>query len=160
MTKFWYDAEVLTQAQIYGLDPNLVKAVVMVESAGETSAYRYEPGFWMRYMAHKPEFDGANPRRVSSSYGLMQVMYTTATQHGFKDAPEALFIPLIGLAYGCAHLKYLLAQCDGNVEQALCQYNGGEGGNTKPPYRNAAYARKALAWYEQFKKEQDRAATR
>jgi len=85
----------------------------------------------------------------------MQVMYTTATQHGFKDAPEALFIPLIGLAYGCAHLKYLLAQCDGNVEQALCQYNGGEGGNTKPPYRNAAYARKALAWYEQFKKEQD-----
>lgn len=151
MNKFFYDAECETVAQKHGLDPALVKAIVMVESSGKTHAYRFEPAFWLRYMASSPEWDGANPERVSSSYGLMQVMYTTARQHGLQGAPENMFIPLVGLEYGCLHLKMLLDKCKGNVEQALAQYNGGERGNTAPPYRNGEYARKVLRYYAAYK---------
>jgi len=145
---FFYDPEVLTMAQRYGLSPSLVKAMVMVESGGKTHAYRYEPGFWLRYMAHKPEYDGANPERVSASYGLMQVMYTTAVERGLVGAPEQMFVPIVGLDFGCKHLRYLLDRCDGDVEMALAQYNGGEGGNQKRPLRNEHYARKVLRWRE------------
>ena len=151
MTRFYYDAEIETAAHRHGLDPALVKAVVLVESAGKTHAYRFEPGFWLRYMASDPQWDGANPERVSASYGLMQVMYSTARQHGFQGSPEHMFVPLVGLEYGCLHLKHLLDKCLGHVEQALAQYNGGERGNTAPPYRNGEYARKVLKHYNAYK---------
>lgn len=137
--RYYYDAEVLTIADKHGLDPTLVKAMTLVESGGKAHAYRYEPGFWLRYMAGKPEYDGANPERVSSSYGLMQVMYTTAKQHGFSGSPEELFSPLVSLEYGCRHLRWLLDRCKGDVDMALAQYNGGEYGNTSRPFRNTQY---------------------
>lgn len=151
MSRFFYDKEVTAIAGEYGLDPLLVKAVVLAESGGKTSAYRYEPGFFMRYLANKPEFKDANPERVSASYGLMQVMYTTGQQHGLIGAPEALFVPVVGLSYGCAHLASLLKKCDGNVEQALAQYNGGETGNEHAPYRNAGYVRTVMLILETLK---------
>jgi soluble lytic murein transglycosylase-like protein len=151
MEKFWFEDEVRAAAEAHGLDPKLVKAVCMVESSGRTNAYRYEPAFWLRYLAKNPAFQNQNPRRVSASYGLMQVMYPTAVQHGFKASPEMLFCPMVGLTSGCQHLKFLLDRCNGNVEQALAQYNGGAGGNEQPPYRNGPYAAKVLRWYEEFK---------
>lgn len=151
MPKFWYDAEVATMADRYGLDRDLVRAVVEVESSGRTHAYRYEPAFWLRYMTHKPEFDGAVPERVSASYGLMQVMYTTALQHGFTGAPEQLFVPLVGLEYGCRHLRHLLDEAGGDRERALAQYNGGSKGNTSRPFRNQYYVNKVLKALEQVK---------
>lgn len=145
---FHYRAEVETIASRYGLPPDLVQAVVLVESSGYTDAFRVEPAFWDRYLRHKPEWDGANPRRVSASYGLMQVMFPVAVEFGYprNDPPEYLFVPLIGLEYGCTVLSERLTWAQGNVEAALAAYNGGKGGN-KPGgvLRNAAYARKVLA---------------
>lgn len=111
----------------HGLDPSLVEAIVIAESSGHTDAFRFEPGFYRRYLEGKPEFAGQNPRRVSSSYGLMQVMYTTAQQYGFKDNPEALFVPMTGLQYGCLHLRRLLAWSGGDERKAAAAYNGGQG---------------------------------
>lgn len=144
MTK--YRADIEAAAAAHGLDPDLVEAVVCVESSGKTHAYRYEPAFWRRYLADTPEYADANPERVAASYGLMQVMYTTAKDHGFSPTdPEFLFVPRMGLDYGCRHLARCLAWSGGNVEQALAFYNGGRKGNEAPPYRNAPYARKVLA---------------
>jgi len=154
MEKFWFDDEVAAAAEKHGLEPELVKAVCMVESSGLTSGYRYEPAFWLRYLAKNPRYGGQNPRRVSASYGLMQVMYSTAVQHGLVGPPELMFQPAVGLMYGCLHLKHLLDKCGGNVEQALAQYNGGEKGNTEPPYRNGAYAERVMRYYRAFKGEQ------
>ena len=73
MIKFNYRAEVVTIAAKYGLDPDLVTAVCLVESDGMTHAYRYEPQFFLRYMAKDPKWKDAVPERVSASFGLMQV---------------------------------------------------------------------------------------
>jgi len=110
-----------------GLDPNLVEAVVITESSGQTDAFRYEPGFYTAYIKGKAEYANAIPRRVASSYGLMQVMYTTATQYGFGLIPELLFVPATGLRFGCLHLAKLLKWSEGDVRKALAAYNGGQG---------------------------------
>lgn len=141
-----YRREIAEAAAAHGLDPRVVEAVVAVESSGRTHAYRYEPQFFDKYMASKPEWRGQVPERVSASYGLMQVMYPVAREMGFPFAdPELLFVPTTGLEYGCRKLASLLTWAEGDLVRALAAYNGGRGGNTKPPYRNLAYAERVLA---------------
>lgn len=143
----WYDAEIAVSADRYDLPPDLVTAVVAIESAGRTDAFRVEPAFWDRYLAGKPEWDGANPRRVSASYGLMQVMFPVAVEFGFPrtDPPEYLFVPTIGLDYGCKVLRERMDWARGDVRAALASYNGGKGGNRPGGVlRNAGYADKVL----------------
>jgi soluble lytic murein transglycosylase-like protein len=115
---------------------------------GKTHAYRYEPGFWLRYMAKNPKWDGANPERVSASYGLMQVMFPTALEHGYPDdPPEYLFVPTIGIEYGCRVLAGLLKWSHWDLNSALAAYNGGKAGNPPGgPLRNQVYVDKVLAW--------------
>lgn len=138
-----YRAEIEAICSTFSLDPDLVEAIVMTESAGKTHAFRHEPEFWQRYMQDKPKWDGANPLRVSSSYGLMQVMYPVALELGYaENAPEYLFVPTIGLHWGCKKLRTLLDWSKQNVNQALAAYNGGKGGNEKAPYRNQYYVDK------------------
>lgn len=148
MFRFHYDLAVRSAAAAHGLEPALVKAIVLAESDGKTAAYRYEPGFWLRYMADKPEYRNAIPQRVSASYGLMQVMYTTARQHGFIGDPEHLMVPDVGLKYGCRHMAYLITECQGDVEMALAQYNGGKFGNERRPFRNQLYVHKVMKLYK------------
>lgn len=146
--KFWYRAEVELMANRHALTPDLVQAVCLVESSGQTHAYRAEPAFYDRYLKGKPEWDGANPARVSASYGLMQVMFPVAVEHGMSrsEPPEYLFVPLIGLDYGCRVLAKRLEWARGDLRAAVASYNGGQGGNAPGgPLRNAAYADKVLA---------------
>lgn len=167
MSEFAYRAEVHAIADRHGLEPDLVTAVCLVESDGRTNAYRYEPNFWIRYLAGKPEWDGANPHRVSASYGLMQCMYPVALEHGYdrNDPPEHLFIPVVGLEFGCRVLAERMTWAsraaadvsrDVRLRAALASYNGGKGGNAADhrPDRNALYADKVL-----FKLAQVKSAT-
>lgn len=129
MRSYWYRAETLAAATKHHLEYDLVRAVIEVESSGHTDAYRYEPAFWARYLANKPEWQDQNPRRVSASYGLMQVMYVTAVELGLPkgDPPEALFVPVRGLEWGCRALAERLAWAKGNARKAVAAYNGGKG---------------------------------
>lgn len=149
ITPTQYRKEIEAAAAEHGaIDANLVEALCLVESSGKTYAYRYEPAFWTKYMSVDPRWTGANPERVSASYGLMQVMYAVALEMGYGDQfngePEHLFVPSVGLRYGCAKLQSLLAWAKGNTFQALCAYNGGKKANTTTPFRNGAYAAKVL----------------
>lgn len=156
-----YRAEIEALAAQFHLDPDLVEAIVLTESSGKTHAYRFEPGFWQRYMRNKPEYDGANPERVSSSYGLMQVMYPVAREMGFaENAPEYLFVPTIGLFWGCKKFRSLLDWSKQNVDQALAAYNGGKGQNDKPPYRNQHYVDKVKRNLERLQLAREVAAER
>lgn len=141
----WYRKEIEAAAAKYGLDRLLVYAVVEQESGGRTDAYRFEPLFWVRYLAKLPAYAESNPRRVSASYGLMQIMYPVAKDAGFADLPEDLFKPEIGLNWGCQRLAALLAWAKGSPRQALAAYNGGKGGNEREPLRNGAYANQVFA---------------
>ena len=123
-----YRREILRAAEEHRLDANLIEAIVIIESSGQTDAFRFEPGFYVRYLKNDPTYAGQNPRRIASSYGLMQVMYTTALRHDYPyEDPEYLFVPTIGLHYGCSELGRLLEWADGDVLKALAAYNGGTG---------------------------------
>lgn len=150
-TRYFYRAETQAIADRHGLDPDLVTALVLQESSGKTHAYRYEPAYYTRYLAGKPEWDGAIPQRVSASYGLCQVMFPTAVAEGYPkgDPPEYLFVPTIGLEYGCKHLAGCLAWAGGDTTAALAAYNGGRTRDNRPgvtPKRNQGYVDKVLKW--------------
>jgi soluble lytic murein transglycosylase-like protein len=155
-----YRKEIADAAAQFQLDPLLVEAIVLTESSGNTDAFRFEPNFYNRYIKPYKLYAGQNPRRVSSSYGLMQIMLPVAHERGFDKAnpPEYLFIPAIGLEFGCKHLRFLLdwaaefgpltaVSDQQKLEAAIASYNGGRGGNkpTDQPLRNASYVRKVLA---------------
>jgi soluble lytic murein transglycosylase-like protein len=112
-------------ARRHGLDPELVVAVVSVES-------------------------GFRPQAVSpkGAQGLMQLMPKTAESLGVADA----FDPEQNLDGGVRHLGQLLTLYDGDVERALAAYNAGEGAVHRhggvPPYRETrAYVKKVLERY-------------
>lgn len=153
---------ILSAAAIHGLDPILVDAIVWQESGYNTDAFKHEADFWNRYLKGKPQYARLNPRRVSSSYGLMQVMYCRILEDKVAAndawAPELLFIPENGLDIGCAFFKELLDWAGQKVIQsemkataefvALAAYNGGRGGNDPNknwPLRNGRYAQEVLA---------------
>ena len=148
---FYYRGELEAIAQQFSLDPDLLHAQVLVESGAKTHAYRFEPGFWHRYMMNKPEWDGANPERVSASYGLLQIMYPVARELGYRDIPEHLFAPVTGLHWGAKKLQTLKDWAQGDMERALAAYNGGMGGNKQRPFRNVEYVNKVYKHLELVK---------
>jgi soluble lytic murein transglycosylase-like protein len=127
-----YRREIEQAARGFGLDPDLLEALVLKESSGHADAFRYEPAFFDRYLAHNPEYMHENRRRVSSSYGLCQVMLSTARDLGFKAEPEMLFVPTVSLHFGAMHLARLLRWAEGHEVKALAAYNGGKGNWNEP----------------------------
>jgi len=119
-----YDRVIADSAAAHGVRPELVRAVIQVESA-------------------------FNPRAVSpkGARGLMQLMPATARDLGVKN----VFDPEENIRGGVAYLKQLLDKYDGNEELALAAYNAGAGavekyGNRVPPYQETrAYVRKILS---------------
>lgn len=161
-----YRREVEAAAASHGIDPDVLEALVEQESGGWASAFRHEPAFWKRYLQGNPAYAKRNPREVSSSYGLCQVMYPTAVEHGFTGKPWELFDPVVGLEWGARVLERLIAWADGlytGVEaersaevlrSALAAYNGGRGGNAPTgPLRNRAYADQVLARLRRIREE-------
>ncbi len=158
MTKSPYRAEIEVAAAARNLDPDLVDAISEQESDHRFSAYRYEPGFWTKYLAPNPIWSSRKPLEVSASYGLMQVMFTTAVEHGFDGPPWELFAPAVALEYGCrvmvSHLDWSTKAFSGNpgdksrivLASALAAYNGGRKGNDPDnvPDRNHEYAESVL----------------
>ena len=155
--KFYKDA-IRTAATAAGLDPALVAAVCWQESGFNADGFRHETAFWNRYLKTNPKYRHLNPRRVSSSYGLMQVMYCRVLEDKLTDndalPPEHLFVPELNLRTGCQLLRELLDWANAQTssparaeEAALAAYNGGRGGNkpTDIPLRNGTYAREVLA---------------
>jgi hypothetical protein len=119
----------VSAARRHGLDPDLVLAVVSVESA------------------FRPE--AVSPR---GAQGLMQLMPGTARSLGVEDA----FDPEQNLDGGTRHLGALLARYGGDVERALAAYNAGEGAVERhggiPPFRETReYVKKVLERYEKAK---------
>ncbi|HEY6547548.1 MAG TPA: lytic transglycosylase domain-containing protein [Vicinamibacteria bacterium] len=112
-------------AERYGLDPELVLAVVGAES-------------------------GSEPKAVSpkGAQGLMQLMPRTAAELGVADA----FDPAANLDGGSRYLESLLVKYRGNLRLALAAYNAGPGAVARhggvPPYRETQeYVRRVMRRY-------------
>ncbi|HIJ85362.1 MAG TPA: lytic transglycosylase domain-containing protein [Magnetococcales bacterium] len=101
-----YDAIIQKASQKYGVDADLIRSVIKVESS-------------------------FNPKAVSpaGAMGMMQLMPKTAKDLGVKnpfDAEE-------NIMGGTAYLGRLLERYDGNVRSALAAYNWGMGNLEKKP---------------------------
>ena len=116
-----FDPLVREHAARHGLRPDLVRAVIQVES-------------------------GFNPRATSpkGAMGLMQLMPATARDLGVRNAYD----PAENICGGTAYLRQLLDRYDGDEELALAAYNAGSGavdryGRQVPPYQETKeYVRK------------------
>jgi soluble lytic murein transglycosylase-like protein len=112
-------------ARRYEVDPALVKAIIMAESA-------------------------YNPRAVSNSgaLGLMQLMPSTARSLGVADS----FNPEHNITGGVRYFRQLLNTVDEDPSLALAAYNAGPAKvlryNGMPPYKvTRRYVQKVLAYY-------------
>lgn len=108
-----YDDVIVEHARMHAVRPDLIRAVVQVESA-------------------------FNPRARSpkGAMGLMQLMPATAQQFGVNNPYD----PTENVRAGVAYLRQLLDRYQDNEELALAAYNAGPGavdkhGQNVPPYR-------------------------
>ncbi len=108
-----YDDLILTHAREQGVRPDLVRAVMQVESAFNPTA-----------------------RSAKGALGLMQLMPATIKEFGVTNP----FNPAENIRAGVAYLRALLDRYRNNEELALAAYNAGPGavdthGQAVPPYR-------------------------
>jgi hypothetical protein len=114
---------------IHGVDPILIKAIVMAES-------RFKPQ--------------AVSKRGAK--GLMQLMPNTAALLGVTD----IFDPVENIHGGVRHFRYLLNTYNGNIPLSLAAYNAGMGKVKDyrgiPPFKaTKMYIKDVLDYYEIFK---------
>ncbi|MEP6883868.1 MAG: lytic transglycosylase domain-containing protein [Gammaproteobacteria bacterium] len=136
-----YDAMLLARAGMYdsiiekaavsvSVEPNLLRAVIVVES-------------------------GFNTRAVSKrgAMGLMQLMPATATRYGAANP----FDPHENVHAGARYLKFLIDRFGQDLRLALAAYNAGEnavdrhGGQVPPFSETMAYVPRVLRIYELLK---------
>ncbi len=138
----YLDRLALVQIKVekYHLDPSLVCAVVEQESGWNRCACRYEPQFYLQYVAPL-RIMSTNPTEAicrSMSWGLMQVMGQVAREHGYTGRYLSALCDIdTGLDIGCAVLRSKLDAVGGDVVKGLMRYNGG--GN--PQYATQVMAR-------------------
>ena len=133
-----YDAIIEAEAKSAGVEPNLIRAVIVVES-------------------------GFNSRAVSKSgaVGLMQLMPATATRFGVSDRYD----PRQNVRAGARYLGFLINRFRQNVRLALAAFNAGEdavdrnSGQIPPFIETLQYVPKVLKIYQALGERQHRTTT-
>jgi soluble lytic murein transglycosylase-like protein len=124
-----YDSMIREEAKDADVDPELLRAVIVVES-----------GF------------NANAVSGAGAQGLMQLMPATAKLYGVNDA----FDPQQNIRGGALYLRDLIDRYDENYELVLAAYNAGEDavarhGGSIPPYAETRrYVPKVLDVYRRL----------
>lgn len=143
-----------------GLD--LVAAIVTVESTWNPCAYRFEPGLH-KHMVQDIKLDTklamkiaalARAQRFSpesevalqcSSFGLMQILGSTARGEGFDGYLPELFQPEVGLEWGIKFLQRLQRKYS-DERDVIAAYNAGSPRrNEDGTYVNQKHVDKVMA---------------
>lgn len=144
----WIRALVHNTSKRYELKADYVAAIIMQESVKGTNslmsavvANRKEEGFFKLYIkgrkltGYEPP-KGALPSEATrrsdraTSWGLMQIMGTTAREHGFSEQfLTTLLWPHHNIEIGCRVLRHYLEEEGGDYREALRRYNGRKAGD-------------------------------
>jgi hypothetical protein len=112
LTRAQIDGLVVPIAKSMNVDPDLVRAVIYVESSGDARAY-----------SHK------------NAMGLMQLIPATAKRFGVENPYD----PRQNVRGGVMYLRWLLSYFEADVDLALAGYNAGENAVDRhggvPPYK-------------------------
>jgi len=123
-----YDDYIAEASDVYGVDENLIRSVIMTESNAQEKA------------ASK-----------CHAKGLMQLLDGTAKSMGAKNVWD----PKQNIMAGTKYLSGLLRQYNGDVKLALAGYNAGPGAVSKyngvPPYNETKnYITRVLGYFNHF----------
>lgn len=136
LSKEYIDGIISRISQKYGVDPDLIRAVIKAESNWDVNASRFE--------AHKGD----------ASWGLMQVMLATARQVLGDSSLDTtrLIRPETNIEAGTKFLSQLLARYK-NVEDAVAAYNAGTPRRnvSTGKYVNQGYVDKVMSNYRMYK---------
>ncbi len=118
-------------ADEHGVDPNLLKAVMASESAGNALA-----------------------RSSKNAKGLMQLVDTTANAMGVRN----VWNPKENIQGGAKYLQQLLERFSGNLEHAIASYNAGPGAVEKhrgvPPFKETReYVHRVMNYLHYFEQQ-------
>ena len=129
-----YRAAFAEALRAYPVEPTLLMALVLQESGGNPLARRHERDYQRKYVTGNPRWDkaralGWTDEALATSWGLTQVLGTTAWDLGWHYPPDAaggITDPAANLKLGAHYLRDQIKRW-GNVYEALLAYNGGAG---------------------------------
>lgn len=124
-----YDTIIAKASQQFGVDKDIIKSIILAESAGNEKA-----------------LSKANAK------GLMQLIDSTAQDMGVRN----VWNPAENIYGGSKYISGLLDKYDGNVKLALAAYNAGPGNvdkyNGVPPFQETQqYVQRVLGYYQHFR---------
>lgn len=150
-----YDRIIDKYSAEFVLDKSLIKALIQTESSFNEVAYRYEANFYKKYIKDNPLYFNHHlynePKKISASYGLCQLMYTTALEIGlsFTSEPEILYDPELNIHYGCQFLRKKINLY--GLELGILAYNSGHPRTNSPKdEHNYIYLQKIAKYYVKF----------
>lgn len=124
-----FNNEVISAANITGIDPALIHAVIAVESK------------------HNPR-----AQSIKGAYGLMQLMPDTSRRFNVLDRNN----PKQNILAGAKYLRELLNLFNGDIKLSLAAYNAGPAavqrfGGKIPPFKETVnYVPKVLKFYKHY----------
>lgn len=137
-----FDSIVSQAASAWDVEPTLIKGIIAAESEFNVRAWKDEPQI------------------NDASYGLMQILYGTATALGFTGSRDALYDPTTNIRLGTRYLRDNIKTAAARgfgVDSAISAYNGGfsavRPGDGKrvtnvvgSPFINQAYVDRVLSY--------------
>lgn len=133
-----YKLLIESTAKKYNVDPDLIRAVIAQESGFKSAASRTELLLG------------------DASQGLMQITLGTAKGFGFRGTSSELASPENSVEYGTKFLAECLRVKNGNIEDAISMYNGGNRPNLGFGGVATRPVRVCLQWSQTVKGQCDR----
>lgn len=128
------DDLIYKEAAKWKLPPDLIRAVIWVESRGKAEAKGYE-------------------RKLKDySYGLMQILLATAKEMGFTGGAPDLLKPEVNLHFGCKYLTKQLLRYRGDIPSAIAAYNAGGAYKRYGRFVNQHHVDKVMRAYKALQK--------
>lgn len=140
----------------YDIRPEIVYALIKVESGGDPYATRFEPGYTAYFSAKEFARENLITRRTeevmqATSWGLMQIMGGTARRLGLEAPIPVLIDPQNNIEYGCKLLQELTVRYPESIWDRAAAYNAGKVRRTATgEYVNQRYIDKFSKYYAQL----------